>query len=146
MRKDLPRRLLILLLRLGAVMTGLAFLTVPLPVETMVSVHRWLGLGELPRAPIVEYLARSVSVFYGFHGVLLFLLSTNVDRFAPIITFVAVMNVLFGIVLIAIDVKAGLPALWIAFEGPPVVLTGIALGLLNRAARKQAVSVESLTW
>lgn len=142
----MARRLLIVLLRLGAVITGLAFLTLPMPVATMVSVHRWLGLGELPPGPIVEYLARSVSALYGFHGVLLFLLSTNVDRFAPIITFVAVMNVLFGIILIVIDVKAGLPALWIALEGPVVVLIGIALGLLNRAARERAVNVESPTW
>jgi hypothetical protein len=141
------RRLLIVLLRLGAVITGLAFLTLPMPVATMVSVHRWLGLGELPPGPIVEYLARSVSALYGFHGVLLFLLSTNVDRFAPIIRFIAVMNVLFGTILIAIDVKAGLPALWIAFEGPPLVLTGLALWLLNgAAARERAVSLESHTW
>ena len=143
----MARRLLIVLLRLGAVMTGLAFLTLPMPVATMASVHRWLGLGELPPGPIVEYLARSVSALYGFHGVLLFLLSTNVDRFAPIIRFVAVMNVLFGTILIAVDVNAGLPALWIAFEGPPLVLTGIALWLLNgAAARGRAVSLESHTW
>ncbi len=143
----MSRRLLIVLLRFGAVMTGLAFLTLPLPVETMVSTHRWLGLGELPRAPIVEYLARSVSAFYGFHGVLLFLLSSNVDRFAPIITFIAVMNVLLGLMLIAIDTHAGLPALWVACEGPPVVLTGIAVGLLNRTAgRERARSMENPTW
>jgi hypothetical protein len=146
-KTDVSRRLLIVLLRVGAVMTGLAFLSLPMPVETMVAVHRWLGLGELPSAPIVEYLARSVSAFYGFHGVLLFLLSTNVDRFAPIITFVAVMNVLFGLILIVVDVKAGLPALWVALEGPPVILIGIALALLNRAAaRERAVSLESPTW
>lgn len=147
MTTDVSRRLLIVLLRVGAVMTGLAFLTLPMPVETMGAVHRSLGLGELPPSPVVEYLARSVSAFYGFHGVLLFLLSTNVDRFAPIITFVAVMNVLFGLMLIAIDVEAGLPALWVALEGPPVVLTGIALALLNRAAaRGRAVTQESHTW
>ena len=143
----MARRLLIVLLRFGAILTGLAFFALPLPVETMVSVHRWLGLGDLPQAPIVEYLARSLSAFYGFHGVFLFLLSTNVDRFAPIITFVAVMNVLFGIILIAIDVEAGLPVLWSAFEGPPLVLTGIALGLLNRAAaRERAANLEGPTW
>jgi hypothetical protein len=141
------RQLLIVLLRFGAVMTGSAFLTLPLPVASMVSIHRWLGLGELPQAPIVEYLARSVSAFYGFHGVLLFLLSTNVDRYAPLITFIAVMNVVLGLVLLAIDIHAGLPAFWIALEGPPVVLTGIAVGLLNRAAaRERARSMENPAW
>ena len=45
--------------------------------------------------------------------------STNVDRFAPIITFVAVMNVLFGLMLIVVDVKAGLPALWVRSKVRP---------------------------
>jgi hypothetical protein len=143
----MSRRLLIALLRLGALMTGLAFLTVPLPVESMASTHRWLGLGELPPAPIVEYLARSLAAFYGFHGVLLFLLSTDVARYAPIISYVAVMNVLLGLMLVAIDVHAGLPVWWIVSEGPPVVLTGIAIGLLNRsAARERLRSLENPAW
>ena len=143
----MARRLLIGLLRFGAVITGVAFLTVPLPVESMASTHRWLGLGDLPQAPIVEYLARSVAALYGFHGVLLFLLSTDVNRYAPIISYIAVMNVVLGLMLVAIDVHAGLPVWWIVSEGPPVVLTGIALGLLNRAAaRERAVSLESLKW
>ena len=143
----MSRQLLIVLLRFGALMTGLAFLTVPLPVESMVSTHRWLGLGVLPRAPIVEYLARSVAAFYGFHGVLLFLLSTDVDRYAPIITFIAVMNVSLGLMLVAIDVHAGLPAWWIVSEGPPIILTGLTVGLLNRAAgRQRAGSLENPAW
>jgi len=143
----MSHQLLIVLLRFGALMTGLAFLTVPLPVESMVSTHRWLGLGDLPQAPVVEYLARSVAAFYGFHGVLLFLLSTDVARYAPIINYIAVMNVLLGLMLVAIDAHAGLPVWWIVFEGPPVVLTGIAIGLLNRAvARERLRRGENPTW
>jgi hypothetical protein len=143
----MSRQLLIVLLRFGALMTGLAFLTVPLPVESMVSTHRWLGLGDLPQAPVVEYLARSVAAFYGFHGVLLFLLSTDVVRYAPIINYIAVMNVLLGLMLVAIDAHAGLPVWWIVSEGPPVVLTGIAIGLLNRAvARERLRRGENPTW
>ena len=143
----MSRSLLIVLLRCGAVITGVAFLAVPLSVESMVSTHRWLGLGDLPQAPIVEYLARSVAAIYGFHGVLLFLLSTDVNRYAPIITYIAVMNVVLGLMLVAIDVHAGLPVWWIVSEGPPLVCTGIALGLLNRAAaRERTVSLESPEW
>ena len=143
----MSQRLLIVLLRFGALMTGLAFLTVPLPVESMVSTHRWLGLGELAQAPIVEYLARSLAAFYGFHGVLLFLLSTDVARYAPIITYIAVMNVLLGLMLVAIDVHAGLPVWWIVSEGPPVFLTGIFIALLNRsAARERLRSLENPAW
>ena len=57
------------------------------------------------------------------------------------------MNVVLGLMLLAIDIHAGLPAFWIALEGPPVVLTGIAVGLLNRAAaRERARSMENPTW
>ena len=123
---------LVVLLRAGAVLTGSAFLAVLLPVEWMASTHRWLGLGEFPRTPVVDYLARSVAAFYGFHGVLLFILSTDTARYRTLIWFVALMNVVFGLMLLAIDIHAGLPAYWIAFEGPPVVVIGIAVALLNR--------------
>ena len=143
----MAHRLLIVLLRFGALMTGLAFLTVPLPVESMVSTHRWLGLGDLPQVPIVEYLARSVAAFYGFRGVLLFLLSTDVARYAPSITDIVVMNVLLGLMLVAMDVHASLQVWWVVSEGSPVVLTGIAMGLLNRAvARERLRNVENPGW
>lgn len=124
-------RPLVLLLRCGAVLTGSAFLAMFLPVESMASTHRWLGLGEFPRAPIVDYLARSVAAFYGFHGVLLFLISTDVVRFRPLVWYVAVMNVLLGVTLLAIDVHAGLPAYWIALEGPPVIVIGLLVAFFN---------------
>jgi len=127
----MTHRPLVLLLRCGAVLTGSAFLAMFLPVESMASTHRWLGLGEFPRAPIVDYLARSVAAFYGFHGVLLFLISTDVVRFRPLVWYVAVMNVLLGVTLLAIDVHAGLPAYWIALEGPPVIVIGLLVAFFS---------------
>jgi hypothetical protein len=79
----------------------------------------------------VDYLARSVAAFYGFHGVLLFLISTDVVRFRPLVWYVAVMNVLLGVTLLAIDVHAGLPAYWIALEGPPVIVIGLLVAFFN---------------
>jgi hypothetical protein len=123
---------LVFLLRCGAVLTGSAFLAVFLPVEWMASAHRWLGLGEFPRTPIVDYLARSVAAFYGFHGVLLFVISTDVVRYRALVWYVAVMNVVFGVMLFAIDLHAGLPVYWTAFEGPPVVVIGLMVAYFNR--------------
>lgn len=122
---------LVFLLRCGAVLTGSAFLAVFLPVDWMISTHRWLGLGEFPQAPIVDYLARSVAAFYGFHGVLLFLISTDVVRYRSLVWYVALTNVVFGFMLLAIDLHAGLPAYWTAFEGPPVVVIGILVAYFN---------------
>jgi hypothetical protein len=122
---------LVFVLRCGAVLTGSAFLAVFLPVDWMASTHRWLGLGEFPRTPVVDYLARSVAAFYGFHGAMLFVISADVVRHRPVVWYVAVMNVVFGIMLLAIDIHAGLPAYWIAFEGPPVVVIGLLVAYFN---------------
>ena len=122
---------LVFLLRCGAVLTGSAFLAVFLPVDWMASTHRWVGLGEFPRTPIVDYLARSVAAFYGFHGAMLFVISTDVVRYRSLVWYVAVMNVVFGFMLLAIDIHAGLPAYWTAFEGPPVVTIGLLVAYFN---------------
>ena len=102
-----------------------------LPVEWMASTHRWLGLGEFPRVPLVDYLTRSVAALYGFHGVLLLLVSTDPRKYRAIVSYVAIMNVIFGIIMIVVDVHAGMPLPWTLLEGPPIVLFGIVLFGLN---------------
>ena len=125
-------RLLVFLLRLGGVATVTAFLAIFLPVDWMVRTHAWLGLGEFPRSPIVDYLTRSVAALYGFHGCLLLLISTDPVRYRAIVAYVATMNVLFGIIMMAIDLHAGLPMWWTLGEGPPIMALGIVLAILNR--------------
>jgi hypothetical protein len=124
-------RLIVLLLRLAGCVTAAAFLAMFLPVEWMASTHRWLGLGEFPRAPLVDYLTRSVAALYGFHGVLLLLVSTDPRKYRAFVSYVAIMNVIFGIIMIVVDVHAGMPLPWTLLEGPPIVLFGIVLLGLN---------------
>lgn len=112
-------------------MTLGAFLAMFLPVDWMVSTHRWLGLGEFPRLPIVDYLTRSVAALYGFHGALLMLIATDPLQHRRIVWFVAVMNVTFGLIMVAIDLHAGLPLWWTLVEGPPIVVLGIIIAWLN---------------
>ena len=125
-------RLLVIVLRIAGCATVAAFPAMLLPVEWMASTHAWLGLGEFPRSAVMEYLARSIAALYGFHGVLVLLVSTNPVRYRPIVWFIAVMNVAFGLMMVAIDLHAGLPPLWTALEGPPIVVFGIVIAGLNR--------------
>jgi hypothetical protein len=125
-------RAITILLRIGGVLTGSAFLTMLLPFETMASIHRQLGLGNLPRTPIVDYLARSVAAFYGFHGVLLFLVSSDPVTYKPFVTYVAWMSITLGAMLLAIDLHAGMPSWWTVSEGPWVIAVGLILVALNR--------------
>jgi hypothetical protein len=132
-RRDTRALALAWLLRLAGAFTATAFLAMFLPVDWMAAVHRAIGLGELPRAPVVDYLARSVAAFYGFHGVLLLLVSTDVVRYRPLVWYVAVLNVVFGVILLVIDLHAGMPLVWTLFEGPSIIVFGVIVGLLNRS-------------
>lgn len=125
-------RLLRLLLRFGGALLVTAFLAVFLPVEWMASSHESLGMGELPRRPVVDYLARSVAALYGFHGILLFVVSADPAKYRTIISYLVFMNVGLGVMLIAIDLHAGLPMWWTLAEGPSVIMVGILLAILNR--------------
>jgi hypothetical protein len=131
------------LLRLSGVVITLAFLAVLMPGEWMVATHRALGMGELPRAPIVEYLTRSLAALYGFHGVLLLLIATDPVRYRVFVWYVAAMNVAFGTILLAIDLHAGMPLSWTLLEGPPIAFMGLAIGLLNRAQPRFAEQLRS---
>ena len=132
-------RLLVWLLRLAGGFTVLAFPAMFLPVDWMAATHRWLGLGEFPRTPVVDYLTRSVAALYGFHGVLVLLVSRDPLRYRSIVWFIAFMNIGFGLMLMGIDVHAGLPWRWTLAEGPPLVAFGVVIGLLNRSLAEPAV-------
>ena len=104
-----------------------------MPAEWMTATHSWLGLGELPRSPAFEYLARSIAALYGFHGVLLLIVASDPRRYRTSVWYVAAMNVLFGLIVLAIDVEAGMPGYWSIAEGPPIVVFGIVIAMLNRS-------------
>jgi hypothetical protein len=63
-------KVLAILLRSLGVSALFALVAVFMPMSWMAATHRWLGLGEMPTAPVVEYLARSVSAFYALFGAL----------------------------------------------------------------------------
>jgi len=116
---------LVLVLRFGGVLLTFAFAAVFLPAHSMATVHGRLGMGEFPAAPLTDYLARSVSALYGFHGALLFIVAGDPVRYERIVLYLGVANIVFGLMLFGIDVHAGLPLWWTVVEGPPVVGLGV---------------------
>ena len=119
-------------MRLSGAIMLLAFPAALLPVEWMAATHRWLGLGEFPGSPLVEYLARSISVLYGIHGGLLLVLARRVRRHRAVIAYLAGVNLVAGTALVIIDLHAGLPWYWVAAEGPSVFAFGVAVLWLLR--------------
>jgi hypothetical protein len=116
----------------------IAFLAVLLPVDWMAATHPWLGLGPFPRTPIVDYLTRSIAALYGFHGVFVWIVSLDPVRYRVFVWFAAVMNIIFGAMMLVIDLHAGMPAAWTAIEGPTIMAMGVAIAAAaGRGARVQ---------
>ena len=124
-----------LLLLAGGVMLT-AFLAVLLPTSWMETVHGRLGLGEFPASPLVEYLTRSIALLYGVHGGVIFFTARDVRRFAPVITCLGALHMVFGLVVTGVDLYAGMPLFWTLGEGPPVAGMGLAMFLLSRSIEK----------
>lgn len=124
---ELRERVLVVLLRCGAVLLGTAFLTIFLPVDWMAATHRRLGLGDFPASTLVDYLTRSASALYALHGGVLAVASLDVRRFAPLVVYLGGSNVVLGLLLLGIDLHAGLPGWWVFMEGPWVAALGVAL-------------------
>ena len=127
---------LTVILRLVGLIALTAFFAMVLPGAWMASTHRALGFGEWPQTPVFEYLARSIAALYGFHGGLLVLISGDPARHAAIVKYMAVMYVAFGLIVLAIDLEAGLPMWWTAAEGPPLVMIGVLIAFLARDLRR----------
>lgn len=117
-------KLLILLLRLFGGSALLALVAVFMPMSWMIGIHRWLGLGDMPTTPIVEYLARSLSAFYVFFGAFCLMLTTDLERYRSLVRFLALCLIVLGAINTGIDLVAGLPWWWSAMEGPPVIGIG----------------------
>jgi hypothetical protein len=123
---------LALLLRIIGVTTLFALPAVFMPKSWMASTHEWLGLGELPTAPIVQNLARSVSAFYAIFGAVCLKLAADLERYRPLVRFLGAVVSLFGIVLIGIDLTAAMPMWWTVSEGLSTLVLGVLMFVLSR--------------
>jgi hypothetical protein len=103
-------RWLRILLRTLGVICVLAVIPLVMPFRWLDAAHQSMGLGPFPPAPIADYLARSVSSLCVFYGGLLLMLSRDVERHAPVISYQAIAIMLLSAFGIVAGVRAGLPA------------------------------------
>lgn len=105
----------------------LAFGALLLPDGAMAAAHLALGLGELPRSPIVGYLARTASLQYGLHGLMLWAVSLNVRRFAPLVPCLGGLKLLQALAISVVDATEGMPLWWTIVEPTCLALAGVGL-------------------
>lgn len=119
-------------LRGTAVILLSAALAVVMPTAWMSALNDSLGLAPLPEGPLVEYLTRSISALYAALGASYWYISLQVRRFLPLIRFGVPLTLLFGAVLVAIDVQVSMPIAWTAVEGPFLLVWSLLLWWLVR--------------
>ncbi len=117
-------KILVWLLRILGGMAVLAVVPMVMPTDWMGAVNNGLGLEPLHRAPLTEYLTRSLSALYAANGLLVLYLSRDVRCYAELLVFIGWLTVALGLTLTAIDFWAGMPAFWSWTEGPPTVVVG----------------------
>jgi hypothetical protein len=108
-----------------------AIVAVVMPYSWMNTIHRWLGMGELPTEPIVGYLARSTSAFYALLGGLFWLTSFDLHRHRIVLCYLGIVILIFGVALFIIDLLEGMPLSWSLTEGPFNVGFGIVFLVLS---------------
>src|SRR6516225_6886500 len=112
----------------------LALVAVMMPERWMAAGHQWAGLGPLPEGPLVGYLARSSSALYALHGATVLFVSFDIRRYWRLITFLAAIALIHGVIMLGIDLAEGMPKWWTAIEGPCFAATGTIVLLLQRLA------------
>jgi len=140
--KEVPvteERALKLILRIIGSSSLLALIFVAAPYSWMNSIHADLGMGPMPDAPVVGYLARSTSAFYAFLGGLLWVVSFDLRRHRRVLIYLGAASACFGVVLFLVDWSEGMPWFWTAWEGPFVLVFGLATLILSRRLPNSAI-------
>jgi hypothetical protein len=119
---DHYEKTLVLFLRITAIVLLIAVISAIMPFSWMIVIHRQLGMGELPKGPIMGYLTRSLSILYAMHGALVFFVSLDVRRYSPVVKCLAVLSIVLGAGLLVLDFVVGMSLFWIICEGPFLIV------------------------
>lgn len=103
-------------LRAAGAVEMLAFVSVVMPRGWMEASHRWLGLGEMPESAVLMFMIRQASYVYGMHGIFLWLLASDVERYRPLVVFTGATFLLAAPVFFVIDHTAGMPLWWTVMD------------------------------
>ena len=118
---------IVIILRVIGVCGLFAIPAIFLQFSWMNAIHDFMGLGELPDAPIVSYLARSLSALYAIVSTITLFISSDIRRYRSFVKLWAITVTVTGFVLLGIDVTAGMPMSWTMGEGPPTIVVGLVV-------------------
>ncbi|MFG0291106.1 MAG: hypothetical protein ACF8CQ_23270 [Rhodopirellula sp. JB044] len=116
----------------------LAFAAAIMPARWMMVIAGELGIDPFPDSPLTFYLARNLSLLYGYVGVLLMIMAADLDRYRPLVRCTAFGTMSFGVMQWVADSMAGMPAWWTYGESSSTFLGGALLWWLDARTSKEA--------
>ena len=120
------------ILKLVAAVTLLAFAAAVMPGRWIVETARWLGFDPFPESPLTYYLARNLSLMYGFIGAAIWYIATKLERYRDLVKPLALASIAFSLSQAAVNIQSEMPTWWIATEFVATFTGGIALVVLDR--------------
>lgn len=106
------QRISAFLLCLSGSVEILAFIAVVMPRSWMEIAHTWLGMGEMPEGTIIMFMIRQASYTYGMHGISLWVIASNVERFRLLVILNGIAFLVAAPVFFLIDQTSGMPLWW----------------------------------
>lgn len=139
-----PDRWLIRFLQLVGTSALLAFGAAVMPEKWIVEVAEELGFDPFPHSPLTFYLARNLSLLYGFIGALLWIVTLDWQRYRPLVPWITWGTITFGVLQAIVDSQSSMPHWWTLGESCSTILGGLMLAAMDRWSR-QAARLDSPT-
>ena len=125
-------RWLLIFLRLIGVIALFAFLASVMPTAWIIRISEELGFEPFPDSPLTFYLARNLSLLYGFVGATLLIIASDLPRYRPLVRYAAIGTLLFSGLQLVVDGMSGLPWWWTWGESGSTLVGGLMLYWIQR--------------
>ncbi len=125
-------RWLLIFLRVIGATSLLAFLASVMPTAWIISISEELGFDPFPDSPLTFYLARNLSLLYGFVGAALLIIASDLARYRPLVRYAAIGTLLFSALQLVVDSMSGLPWWWTWGESGSTLVGGLLLYWIQR--------------
>lgn len=132
-----PESWLAWFLWLVGVFTQLAFVAALMPASWFVTITDAIGLDAFPETPLAYYLARHLSLIYGFVGIALIVISYQLARYRDLIVYLAYGVMAFGMMQAVIDLQSGMPLTWTLGESISSVIGGLMILWLHKNCQQK---------
>ena len=130
-RNSRVTRGLLLFLRVVGGVSLLAFAAAVMPQKWIVETSEELGFDPFPESPLTYYLARNLSLLYGFVGAALLVIASDLQRYRPLVRYVWMGTILFGGLQLVVNSMSGLPIWWVLGESLSTIAGGSLLAWLD---------------